>query len=41
VAIEGLLRWLPELRLAEESIEWSKNSILRGPTRLPLAVRAV
>jgi cytochrome P450 len=41
VAIEGLLRWLPELRLVEESIEWSKNSILRGPTRLPLAVRAV
>jgi cytochrome P450 len=38
VAIEGLLRWFPDLRLADAPVEWSPNSILRGPTRLPLAV---
>ena len=36
LALEGLITRLPQLRFADEAIEWGRNVILRGPTRLPL-----
>jgi cytochrome P450 len=38
LAIEGLLRHFPSFRLAPEPVVWSTNTILRGPTTLPLVV---
>jgi cytochrome P450 len=38
LAIEGLVRHFPGFRLGPEPVVWSKNPILRGPTKLPLTV---
>jgi cytochrome P450 len=36
LAFEGLLTRLPGLRLGDQPIEWSDNTVLRGPTRMAL-----
>lgn len=36
LALKALLGRFPELRLGEAPVEWGDNSVLRGPTRLPL-----
>ncbi len=38
IAFERLLERLPELRLGGEPIVWGTNTVLRGPTALPLVV---
>lgn len=37
LAFQALLERYPTLRLATDRIEWGRNTILRGPTALPLA----
>ena len=37
LAIEALVTRLPALRFHDAPIEWGDNTVLRGPTRLPLA----
>ncbi|HTY17490.1 MAG TPA: cytochrome P450 [Myxococcota bacterium] len=39
IAFEGLIERFPDLRFGAGSIAWGDNTILRGPTSLPLAVR--
>jgi cytochrome P450 len=36
VALEALITRLPDVRFGSEPIRWGDNTILRGPTRLPL-----
>jgi cytochrome P450 len=38
VALEALISRFPNLRECNERVEWSPNTVLRGPTRLPLAL---
>jgi len=38
LALEGLVRHFPSFRLADERIEWSRNTVLRGPLELRLAL---
>jgi cytochrome P450 len=39
IAFEGLLDRFPDLRLGAAPVAWGDNTILRGPTSLPLRVR--
>lgn len=39
IALNVLLNRLPELRLAQEKIEWANNIIFHGPKRLPVVFR--
>jgi cytochrome P450 len=36
VALPALLRRWPDIRLAEESVSWKNNIVLRGPKSLLL-----
>jgi cytochrome P450 len=38
LALEGLVRRFPAFRLADERIEWSPNTVLRGPLEVRLAL---
>ena len=36
LALEALITRFPNLRFDPEPVEWGTNTVLRGPTRLPL-----
>ena len=39
IAFEGLLERFPDLRLGAAPVTWGDNTVLRGPTSLPLRIR--
>ncbi len=38
IALEALITRFPDLRAGSQPVAWGDNTVLRGPTRLPLAV---
>ncbi len=36
IGLQAILDHFPDLARADEPVTWSRNTILRGPTRLPL-----
>ncbi len=38
LALEGLITRFPDLRFGTRPIVWGRNTVLRGPTSLPLGL---